>query len=343
MRAFLVTRSGVGVVQDVAPPTPDAGQVVVDVARAGICGTDVSLFHGDAARIRYARSRYPLRLGHEWSGTVSVVGDGVDASWLGQRVTGDTMLGCGHCARCLDGRQYVCDERYEIGLRRGWPGALAEELLVPVSALHRLPDNVTDEMGALVEPGGNAYRAVAASGAQKGSRVLVLGPGTIGLLCAQFALAVGSQVHMLGRSAASLELARSLGVQGAWTQDELPSLPWDAVIDATDAPSTPQLAVDLVEPGRRVVFIGIADTPSHLDSRVLARKDVTAVGIRGGSMGLQPTISAYSSGAVDPIALVAATVRLEDLASVLNGWVPESAGTGPKLLVDPALMKETDP
>ena len=205
MRAFLVTSSGVGGVQDVAPPAPGSGLVVVDVAYAGICGTDVSLFNAGPDLLRHMRSSYPLRLGHEWSGKVSALGDGVDRSWLGQRVTGDTMLGCGHCQRCLDGRHFVCEERYEIGVRRDWPGALAEKLLVPVSALCRLPAAVTDEMGALVEPGANAYRAVAASGAAPDRRVLVIGAGTIGILCAQFALAAGSETHVLVRTPASLE------------------------------------------------------------------------------------------------------------------------------------------
>jgi len=338
MKAFLVTRSGVGTVGDVPAPEAGAGQAVVDVARVGICGTDVSLFHFRKAEIIRLRSSYPLRLGHEWSGRVSAVGYGVDATWLGQRVTGDTMLGCGHCDRCLDGRHYVCDERYEIGVRGGWPGALAERLLVPVSALHRLPDAVTDEMGALVEPGGNAYRAVAASGATKGSRVLVLGPGTIGLLAAQFALAAGCEVHVLGRRDAALTFARTLGVHGAWTQGQLPALTWDAVIDATDGPSLPRFAVDSVEPGRRVVFIGIADKPSLVDSRVFAYKDITAVGILGGSLGLEPTIAAYESGAVDPTPLIAATVGLEEVALCLDGWRPEGANSkGTKVLVNPTL------
>jgi len=335
MRAFLVTSPGVGSVEDVPLPTPAGGQVVVDVSFVGICGTDVSLFHGDAERLRQARTCHPLRLGHEWSGTVSALGHGVDTSWLGQRVTGDSMLGCGHCGRCLDGRHYVCEKRYEIGVRGGWPGALAEKLLVPESALHRLPDALTDQMGALVEPGGNAYRAVAASGATNGSRVLVLGPGTIGLLCAQFALAAGSEVHVLGRSETSLERARMYGVSGAWKRDELPRLAWDAVIDATDVASMPALAIDLVEPGRRVVFIGISSARSEVDSRVFAFKDLTAVGILGGSLGLQPTIAAYESGVVDPLPLVRATIGLKDVAAVLDGWIPDSAGNGSKILVNP--------
>ena len=113
---------------------------------------------------------------------MSAVGDGVDAAWLGRRVTGDTMLGCGHCAPCRSGRQHVCADRFEIGISGGWPGALAEQLPVPVTALQRLPDTVDATLGALVEPGGNALRAVRGAALEPGERLLVLGPGAIGLL-----------------------------------------------------------------------------------------------------------------------------------------------------------------
>ncbi len=108
MRAFVVTGPGLAGVQDVAPPEAAPGQVVVDVERAGICGTDVEFFTGEMAYLHQGHASYPLRLGHEWCGTVGAVGAGVDPDWLGRRVTGDTMLGCGHCHRCRDGRQHVC-------------------------------------------------------------------------------------------------------------------------------------------------------------------------------------------------------------------------------------------
>ena len=79
-------------------------------------------------------------------GEVGSVGEGVDSWWLGLRVTGDTMLGCGRCGLCLGGRQHVCEDRFEIGIRNDWPGALAEQLLVPASALHALPDSVDTDM-----------------------------------------------------------------------------------------------------------------------------------------------------------------------------------------------------
>ncbi len=165
-------------------------------------------------------------------------------------------------------------------------------------------------------------------------RLLVLGPGTIGLLCALVAAADGIETHLLGVTPASLEFARSLGFP-AWTAAELPALRFDAVIDASNAAESPQRAVTLVEPGGRVVFIGIAGEPSLVDSRTLALKDATAVGVLSGSGGLEGAITRYASGAVDPRPLVAATVGLDEVADVLAGRRRPEWGAAPKIHVDP--------
>jgi threonine dehydrogenase-like Zn-dependent dehydrogenase len=247
------------------------------------------------------------------------------------------MLGDGTCRRCRKGYQHVCDNRQEVGVRGGRPGALAEQLAVPATSLHTLPDTVDAVLGALVEPGGNAFRAAQAAALAAGDRALVLGPGTIGLLTAMFARATGAEVHLMGRSEESLAFARSLGFEHVWTEDNLPDWPFDAVIDASNAAHLPALALDLVEPAGRVVYIGLAGSPSHIDTRTLAIKDVTAVGVLSGSPALDATIAAYASGAVDPRPLVAATVGLEQVSAVLAGERPDAAGPGPKIHVDPLL------
>ncbi len=333
MRALVITGPGHAEVQDVSAPDAVPGEVVVDVRRAGICGTDVEFFTGEMQYLHDGHAAYPMRIGHEWMGVVSVIGDGVDPSWLGRRVTGDTMLGCGVCRRCRTGFQHVCADRSEIGIRRGRPGALAEQVAVPARALHALPDTVDDAAGALVEPGGNAFRAVQAAALEPGDRVLVTGAGTIGLLCAMFARAGGADVHLLGRSPRSLDFARSLGFEHVWSDDALPELPWDAVIEASNAPELPAKAVELVEPGKRVVYIGLAGSPSLLDTRMLVLGDVTAVGILSASPGLEGTIRAYAHDQVDPRPLVAATVALDDLPAVLAGERPAGSGPGPKFHV----------
>jgi threonine dehydrogenase-like Zn-dependent dehydrogenase len=111
MRALVITGRESARVAEVDVPEPGAGQVVVDVRRAGICGTDVELFTGQLAYFAQGKTGFPLRPGHEWCGVVSALGAGVDPGWLGVRVTGDTMLGCGHCARCRAGRGHVCAAR----------------------------------------------------------------------------------------------------------------------------------------------------------------------------------------------------------------------------------------
>ncbi|HEY8719052.1 zinc-dependent alcohol dehydrogenase [Pengzhenrongella sp.] len=337
MRAFVLTGPREFAVRDVPAPVPGPGQVVVDIDRVGVCGTDVEFFTGEMSYLHSGQATYPIRLGHEWCGTVSAVGDDVDRRWLGRRTTGDTMLGCGACRRCAAGLHHVCERRFEIGIRGGWPGALAEQLLVPVSALHALPDEVDAVAGALVEPGGNALRSVRGADLSPGDSVLVLGPGTIGLLVAQLARAAGAEVHVLGRSERSLAFARTLGFAGVWADGDLPDLPWAAVVDASNAPGLPSRALELVEPGKRVVYVGLAGSPSMIDTRSLALKDVTAVGILSASAGLDGTIEQYASGAVDPSPLVAATVGLDRVGAVLGGWRPADAGQGPKVHIDPRL------
>lgn len=341
MRAFVITGPGQASVQDVDPPTASAGEVVVDVARAGICGTDIEFYTGEMQYLHDGYAQYPVRIGHEWMGIVSAVGDGVDPSWIGRRVTGDTMLGCQECERCRAGYHHVCRFRDELGVRNGRAGALAEQVAVPAWSLHALPDSVDDAAGAMVEPGGNAWRSVDAAGLKPGDRALILGPGTIGLLCALFARALGAEVHLLGRTGRSLEFAKSFRFDGVWTEDDLPDVAWHAVIDASNAPHLPAKALELVEPGRRIVHVGLAGTPSLIDTRMIALGDVTAVGILGASAGLDPTIAAYAAGAVDPHPLIAATVGLEDLASVLAGSRPAGAGVGPKIHVE--IARHTQP
>ncbi|GAB7006961.1 alcohol dehydrogenase catalytic domain-containing protein [Nocardioides sp. AN3] len=338
MRAFVLHGPREWSVEDVPAPEPDPNEVVIDVERVGVCGTDAEFFTGEMAYLHQGHAKYPMTLGHEWCGTVRDVGAGVDPGWLNRRVMGDTMLGCGSCRRCLRGHQHVCEERSEVGIRNGRAGALAEQIAVPVSSLHALPSTVDVTAGAMVEPGGNAWRAASAAHARPGDRVLVLGPGAIGTLTGLFLRAEGVEVHFLGRSEGSLSFARHLGFDDAWTTDTVPDAAFDAVVDASNAADLPAYAAETVEPGGRVVYIGLAGNPSLVDSRVLALKDVTAVGILSASPGLEATIRAYATGRVDPRPLVAATVGLAEVGAVLEGERPADAGPGPKILVNPHVL-----
>jgi 2-desacetyl-2-hydroxyethyl bacteriochlorophyllide A dehydrogenase len=332
MRALIIDGTESASVRRVAVPVPGPGQVVVDVHRAGICGTDIELFTRELAYFEQGKSRFPLCPGHEWCGTVSAVGPEVDAGLVGARVTGDTMLGCGRCRRCASGRHHVCADRSEIGIT-GWPGALAEKLLVPAGSLYRLPDSVDDRAGALVEPGGNALRAVTAAQAGPGTRLLVWGPGSIGLLATAFARAAGADVDVVGLDGGREELAKAFGATHYWTTRNLPRETYDAVIDCTGDDAVPALALRFVEPAGRLVFIGLSRQPSLVDSRDIALNDITATGILGASAGLASAIGHYADGRVDPGPLAQVVVGLDRAAEALAGRVDPGAGT--KIHIDP--------
>jgi threonine dehydrogenase-like Zn-dependent dehydrogenase len=333
MRALVITGAGSARVEEVEPPSAGLGQVVVDVRQAGICGTDVELFTGKLAYFAQGRIGYPIRPGHEWCGVVSALGEGVDPGWLGARVTGDTMLGCGHCARCAAGRGHVCEDRREVGIM-GWPGGLAEQLPVRASSLYRLPDAIDDRAGALVEPGGNGWRSASVAQAGPGKRVLVCGPGTIGLLTTAFAAAMGAEVHIWALDREREELARSFGASGFWTAGDPPAVTYDAVVDCTDDHQMPAAALARAEPTGRLVLIGIAGVPSLIDSRDIILGDLTVVGILGASAGLAPAIEYYADGRVDPSRIVEVTVGLDEAAEALAGKV--SSGAGTKVHIDPS-------
>ena len=339
MRALVVTAPRQAAVLEVEDPVASPGELLVEVERVGICGTDVELYTGEMAYHDQGVTHFPLQLGHEWTGRVVAVGTPEDESWLGRRVTGDTMLGCGHCDYCLSGHHHVCPDRFEVGIRDGWPGALTERVLIPTRYAYAIPESVSLAAAALVEPGGNSLRAARAASIEPGHRVLVLGSGTIGLLAALFARAEGAEVHIAGVREGSLELARSLGVHSTLRLDEIGDREneYDSVIEATSVETMPSLAVRLAKPAGRVVYIGLSSTPSLVDSRHIALKDITAVGILSASPGLAGAIQSFAAGAVVPDALVSEVIPLDDVPSRLEGRRGATAGPGPKVHVDPRM------
>jgi 2-desacetyl-2-hydroxyethyl bacteriochlorophyllide A dehydrogenase len=335
MRAFVVTGPGSASVRDVPEPRPGRDDVVVDVVRAGVCGTDVELFTGTMPYLHDGSASYPLRIGHEWCGRVRELGPGVDRRWAGALVTGDTMIGCGRCDRCRGGRHHVCGERQELGLRDGLPGALAERLRVPAVALRRLPEGLDPDAGALVEPAGSALRAVRAAGLAPGASACVWGSGTLGLLALQFALAEGAAVDVVGVRSEQLRLARELGARETYPPADVPAGGYDAVLDLSTAEQAPSRAVEIVEPAGRVVLVGLSEEPSLLDTRRAVLRDVTVVGILAASAGLDHAIELFASGRIRTAPLVAEVVGLDDVAEVLSGQRPPSPAGAPKTLVDP--------
>jgi threonine dehydrogenase-like Zn-dependent dehydrogenase len=184
-------------------------------------------------------------------------------------------------------------------------------------------------VAALVEPAGTAWRAADAAA---GTRVCVWGPGTLGLLTLLFCRAGGAAVDVVGPDPASRELALRLDARACYHPDDAPTGGYDAVVDASTGADVPARALDQVDPGGRVVLVGVAGAPSLVDTRTAVLRDVTVVGLLAASLGLRQAIEALARGAVRPEPLVDRVVGLDDLAAVLRG--PPSPGA-PKIQVAP--------
>lgn len=213
MKAVMKVARGAGHVElrDAPEPTPGPGQVLVEVGAAGLCGTDLHIYHDEFP------TRPPVILGHEVAGRVAALGEGVAGPPVGTPVTTETYVEtCGSCRYCRDGHANLCRERRSIG--SGAHGGFAPWLVVPAANVHPLPAGVTIEAGALTEPlACVAHGVLTPATIRPGDVAVVAGPGAIGLLTLQVAKAAGATVVMLGTSAdrERLELARTLGADHA--------------------------------------------------------------------------------------------------------------------------------
>ncbi len=192
------------------PISPPAGFVKIKIKAAGICGTDIHLLHGMVEPIRAVP---PVVLGHEFSGEITEVGQGVTKVKIGQRVTSETQSYiCNNCIYCKDGFYNLCSNRKNIGVKLD--GAFTEYILIPEQNVHVLPDNISYEEGALIEPLACVVHGIIENTKiSAGDFVVVSGPGPIGLLALQVAKAEGAFVIVLGTSSSAkrLSLAKELG------------------------------------------------------------------------------------------------------------------------------------
>jgi (R,R)-butanediol dehydrogenase/meso-butanediol dehydrogenase/diacetyl reductase len=186
---------------------PGAGEVQIQVAYCGICGTDLHLFHGAMAH----RLTLPHVMGHEMSGTITRVGRGVTGWSAGDRVTVRPLDPCGECPACKMGHSHICHKLKFIGIDT--PGALQGAWTVAAHTLHRLPEGLSLREGALIEPIAVACHDVRLSEAQAGEFAVVIGGGPIGILIALVAQARGVRVLMAEVNPFRIQLARELGVE----------------------------------------------------------------------------------------------------------------------------------
>lgn len=321
---------GPGNVDLVDRPEPVArpGYVVLDVEAAGICGTDLHIWDDEF------RSSPPVTMGHEVCGVVLEVGAGVDTSWLGERVVSETYFStCGTCDHCRSGRINLCLERRSIG--SAVDGAFAPRLVVPAGGLHRVPDWLPSEAGALAEPLACVCNCLLdPRRVDDGESVLVVGPGPVGLLAAQVSRACGGDVHVRGtaRDASRLDAARALGFQTSVAPDEVPQV-FDVVVECSGSAAGVAFALERASRGGRYVQVGLAGKPMAVPLDELCYRELTMTsGNASTPASWRRAIELIESRAV---ALEPLVSKVVPLAEWRHAFDATRAGSGIKLVIDP--------
>ena len=259
--------------EDHPDPTPGAGEAVVRVRSAGICGGDL---HEYRAGVQLYPTPYPRPAqGHELAGTVAAVGAGVEAVAPGDRVAVQPMISCGTCAACAAGRSALCARLEHIGVAR--PGGFAELCLVPVENLHLLPPEVGDDEGALLDCTAVAVHALARVPVARGARATVLGAGAIGLAVAQLAKLAGGHVTLVATRPRPLEIALELGIDevvdlGA---GEGPPVGADVVFETAGGPTLVERALAACGPGATIGVVGETFDVQQLDTAAILPRELT--------------------------------------------------------------------
>ncbi len=315
-RALVVEQPGSLTLATLPPLEAGRGELVVRPAYCGLCGSDLELIRGE---VDAAFVRYPLTLGHEWSGTVASVGADVSGFAPGQRCVVEGIIPCGHCASCLVGATNVCDTYDEIGFTRA--GGAADEVLVPARIAHALAERVSLVDAALVEPTAVVLTGLEKAAPARGARMLVIGDGTIGLLAVMLAeLWAPAELAMVGRRADQEPLARALGSTSFRLESPL-GLPYDFVIEAAGVPGAVETAVAATRRGGTVLLLGLPPTGSTLTlpADLLVNNDLTLVASFGYTSSVWArVVELLNSGRIEPGRIVTHRYPLEAYEQALD-------------------------
>ena len=336
--------------ETVPDPVPEPDEVKLRIDYCGICATDIEEYlYGpvfiSAEPNPITGKGMPMIVGHEMTGTVVETGSEVADVRAGDRVVINGCLTCGQCRWCTSGAEAQCPAL--AGVAFAIDGGLAEQMVWKASQVVKLPDNVSSEEAALVEPSSVAMHAVRRSRLQEGERAVVLGVGTVGMMAMQEAKALGARVFAVDRRRMSLDLAAQLGAEAVInpdTQDAGEALrdltdgdgP-DVIIDAAGGPGTPALATQWVRAGGRVLLVAIFTAKTEIDFNSVVGREVEVVGsLAYQQRDVEEVVSMISSGAIKTAPLVSDRIGLEDV--VTNGYHRMMAPTKDvfKILVAPS-------
>ena len=349
MKALVLTAPGQFEVREVPVPVPAAGEVLCRIRAVAICGSDPEIIRGNLAG--FWPPSYPFIPGHEWSGEVVSVGEGVLNLKAGDRVAGQAHKGCGYCVRCLEGKYNICENyaKFETGHRHyGFinNGAYAQYNAYSIKSLNKMPDNVSFREGALVDTGGVVTHGMELTGITPGGTVAVIGPGPIGMIAMRVAKLFGaSKVIAVGRRERLKIAARLCADEVVDFEKQEPveavraltgGKGVDEVFECSGAEGTVLQAVKMVRRGGKIGLMGVPDenVVEKLPPRYIVSNEIDIVGSKANPNVSHKMLSWVSTGQLSVKDLVSHTFPLEKFAEALDTFVSRKGGAM-KVVIEP--------
>lgn len=311
-------------VREVPLPAPAAGEVRVQVRYAGICGSDLHIFHGKNPFVSY-----PRIIGHEFVGRIESLGEGVDAARLGETVAVDPVISCGRCHACAIGRRNVCRNLTVLGVHRD--GGFSQYVCVPTDNAYRIPAEIADTCAAIVEPFAVAANATSRTGVLPSDIALIYGAGTVGLTLLQVLKRVyGIRAFIVDRVDERLQLARACGAgEDEAINTSVESLPEalqtrgvdggpTLIFDAVGHPAILEEAVRLAAPAARIGILGFSSEPSSIVQAELTKKELTLAASRLNCAMFPQVIDWIGRGLIEPEHIVTHKVDFRQVAQAFD-------------------------
>jgi L-iditol 2-dehydrogenase len=320
MRASVMTGVRRLTIEERPIPSPRSHEVLVEVAAVGVCGSDVHYYrHG---RIGNFVVTEPIILGHELSGRITAVGDAVDPLRVGQRVAVEPQHPCRRCRQCMAGRYNLCPHM-KFYATPPVDGAFCKYVTIDAEMAHPVPDSMSDEAAALLEPLSVAIATVRKAGVAPGSTILIAGAGPIGVICAQAARAFrAARIVVSDPVPSRRERVLRYGateVLDPTTEDVAALDPQvDAFVDASGAARAVVSGIKAVGPAGRVVLVGMGSGDFALPVGYIRNMEITVTGVFRYTDTWPAAVHLVSSGAVDLDSLVTAHFDLEHVADALD-------------------------
>lgn len=288
--AKLKAEEGIWMVTDAPIPEPGHNDLLIKIRKTAICGTDVHIYNWDD----WSRKTIPVPMitGHEYVGEVVAIGQEVKGFTIGDRVSGEGHITCGHCRNCRAGRTHLCRNAIGVGVNR--QGCFAEYLVIPAFNAFKIPDNISDELAAIFDPFGNAVHT-ALSFDLVGEDVLISGAGPIGIMAAAVCKHVGARnIVITDINDYRLDLARKMGVTRAVNvaqenlREVMASLGmtegFDVGLEMSGAPPAFRSMLDVMNHGGRIALLGIPPGEMAIDWNLVIFKGLFIKGIYGREM-----------------------------------------------------------